>query len=455
MLTPSVSTAFLALTCAVLAGSASALLVPFKRVSSITSHLSFATVTGGSKDESGDPFSFQNSNNASDNSDIYVTTLSVSGQDFVVQLDTGSSDLWLDTQGVNFSDLIDTGVNSSITYSDGTSASGQVCIGNVTFGEFTVSQAFISAPGSNAVTNRDNGLLGVGPSLLSVVNDSLWRTEYNGNTLLNNIFASDPSLPQLSTVSLSRSFATGKTDGGVYTIGEIDSNFSAISSSPRLDVVSPDRWIVLMDNLIVNGQNISGDSAFSVEGQDTDQTLANLDTGTSFATIPEKYANAIYGSVPGAVLHASSGVYEVPCDTKINVSFVFGGVAYPVHPIDTVVAMIVDGVDILCYSGFFFTSDTSGTEDFLLGDTFLRNVYSLFSFGAFVNGTSSPYTQLLSMTGADQAYAEFDSLSKQRNQTLLSAGSSSRNSAALSVLTKHTDVALVAIGMFFVGLLLV
>ncbi len=38
------------------------------------------------------------------------------------------------------------------------------------------------------------------------------------------------------------------------------------------------------------------------------------------------------------------------------------------------------------------------SEDLLLGDTFLRNVYSLFDFGSFITGnTNTPFIQLLSV----------------------------------------------------------
>ena len=68
----------------------------------------------------------------------------------------------------------------------------------------------------------------------------------------------------------------------------------------------------------------------SVRNQTEGQTLANLDTGTSLSQIPQTYAAAIYGDVPGAQLYSSSGIYVLPCDTKINVSFVFGYV-FPSH----------------------------------------------------------------------------------------------------------------------------
>lgn len=381
------------------------------------------------KDQDGDDiFTYQNWQNAS-GANIYVATLSVAGQEFPVQLDTGSSDLWLDTTGVDLSSLTKTGVQTGLTYGDGTVAFGPVYFGSVTFGNFTVDQAFISAPGTNATTNSDKGLLGVGPPLLSSISDALSRSSFDGDTLLDNIFSSDSSLPQLTTFSLSRSFSTGKTDGGVFTVGEVDSDFSQIQQAPTLPVISSDRWIVLMDEMIVNGQSISGDSSFSVRNQSEGQTLANLDTGTSLSQIPQTYAAAIYGDVPGAQLYSSSGIYVLPCDTKINVSFVFGGVEYPVHPIDTIAATSDGAGGVICFSGFPFSDGFSNSEDFLIGDSFLRNVYSLYDYGSFLNESTTPFIQLLSTTDKDAAYAEFDTLSAERNKSIINDASGSSSSS--------------------------
>jgi len=201
-------------------------------------------------------------------------------------------------------------------------------------------------------------------------------------------------------------------------VGDVDPTFSNITQEPKLTVQSPDRWVVFMDGMTVNGKNINGMSSFSVPGQQTGQTLANLDTGTSLAEIPQAYVDAIYKSAPGSQFFASQGVYILPCDTQINVSVVFAGVEYPVHPIDTVVATLDDNNQITCFSGFT-TSSGDTSEDFLLGDSFLRNVYSLFDFGSFIsNSSSAPFIQLLSTTNAAQAASEFNTLSAQRNQTL-------------------------------------
>ena len=108
------------------------------------------------------------------------------------------------------------------------------------------------------------------------------------------------------------------------------------------------------------------------------------------------YAKAIYGSVPGSQFFQSEGIYTVPCDTEISLSFVFGGIEYPMHPIDTVAATTDGNGGVVCYSGF--PVGDGSTEDLLLGDSFLRNVYSVFDYGSFFNETSKPYIQLLSVS---------------------------------------------------------
>ncbi|KAL5521820.1 hypothetical protein ACEPAF_2568 [Sanghuangporus sanghuang] len=444
---------------ALLGSRVHAISVQFTRVSSSSSSTPETfNISDAQKDQDGsDVFDYTNSNNVS-GSDIYVASLSVAGQEFVVQLDTGSSDLWIDTSGVDLSGLTATGLETGLTYGDDTVAQGPVYVGEITFGDFTVDSAFISAPGTNATTNNDKGLLGVGPPQLSSIFQTLSGTPYEsfGMTLLGNVFASNSSVPQYTTFTLSRSFATGKTDGGVFTVGEVPSNLSTVLNAPKLNVVSDDRWIVLLDGIVVNGRNVSGGSSFEVSGQTTGQTLANLDTGTSLAQIPQDYAEVMYGSVPGAQFVRSSGIYILPCSTNLNVSFVFSGIEYPVHPIDTVAATRDDSGNVVCYSGFAIGEDNS--EDWLLGDSFLRNVFALYDYGSFFNESSTPYIQLLSTTDADQAYAEFDSLSAQRNQTLssdTSSGSSgSSSSAALPAVRSRLGPAAIAVAAVVAGLCL-
>ena len=48
-------------------------------------------------------------------------------------------------------------------------------------------------------------------------------------------------------------------------------------------------------------------------------------------------ADAFYSNVPGAQLKNISGlgeIYTLPCDQEVNITFVFSGKKYPIHPLD-------------------------------------------------------------------------------------------------------------------------
>ena len=58
-----------------------------------------------------DPFNFANVGGQ-----IYTTIVKINGQDFQVDMDTGSSDLWIDTEGADLTGTINTGILGVVTY---------------------------------------------------------------------------------------------------------------------------------------------------------------------------------------------------------------------------------------------------------------------------------------------------------------------------------------------------
>jgi len=141
------------------------------------------------------------------------------------------------------------------------------------------------------------------------------------------------------------------------------------------------------------------------------------------------YVDAIYKDVPGATFDSSSGAYLVPCNAALNVSFVFNGTEYPVHPIDTVQAGLDNG-ELTCFGGFMSNGGQDNAEDMILGDSFLRNVYAVFNYGDFIDNstTALPFIQLLSKTDQAQAFGEFETLSSQRNASIAANAANSTSS---------------------------
>jgi len=58
--------------------------------------------------------------------------------------------------------------------------------------------------------------------------------------------------------------------------------------------------------------------------------------GFTFSQIPRSVSDAIYGRVRGAEFNTKDQLWLVPCDQMLNISFNFGGVNFPIHPLDTV-----------------------------------------------------------------------------------------------------------------------
>ncbi|KAI0784374.1 aspartic peptidase domain-containing protein [Abortiporus biennis] len=367
-----------------------------------------------------DPYNFGLVNSEGDLAVIYVGTIYVDDQPFEVQLDTGSGDLWVDGSGITFNNAENTHISGRLSYGDNSVVEGDIYIATVKFGDFTIDkQAFINTLATNATTGNDKGLLGIAPPSQSGIFRKLNNTGYNGAPLLENIFAAYPNESKILTMQLSRS-DLGMVDGGVFTIGEIDSNFTAVTNSSKLEVIPTlNMWHTLMDGITVNGQYYSGhgNSTTRPANADPSSLVILLDSGTASTTLPSYYVDLIYKNIPGVTTREDiPGLYQLPCDTKLNVSLIFAGQEYPIHPLDVIaVTSSDDDKTAICVGTLQYSSTADTRQDAILGDSFMRNVYSLFNLGNFTTGGDvNPYIQLLSVTSKDQAWLEFDTYNEKR-----------------------------------------
>ncbi|TBU55658.1 acid protease [Dichomitus squalens] len=370
---------------------------------------------------------------------IYLVNVTLGGEDFTVQLDTGSTDLWVDARGRNVKLTNSTTITANETYGQG-SASGTINYAELTVGDYVVaSQAFVKASEVENMPAGIQGILGMAFDNARIFEnlEQAWGTEAAeklGRAFITNLFARNQSLPNNFDLQLGRSTFDDPTGNNTFIISGHAAGFEDVAQAPKLTREVSDHWTVLLDEMRVDGKQFLFNKSV-VSGVPEGNVLAVLDSGFSLPPLPAAAVNAIYSTVPGAVLHSSPigalNGWILPCDfPPIDVSFTFGGKEYPVHPLDLFlpvfpVPIIENGseknvtVCVATYQALALDPASFNTFDLILGDAFLRSVYASFDYGDYnpTNNTNGqPFVQMVSTVDVYSAPNEFeDFLSELRS----------------------------------------
>jgi hypothetical protein len=183
-------------------------------------------------------------------------------------------------------------------------------------------------------------------------------------TFLQTLRANKSVSPLIFSVSLNRD-SDGPNQGQI-TFGGVDSTkYTGEIGYTNVPDAEKDKgeWAIPMGDLSFNGK-----SAGLTGGR-----LGYIDTGTSFVFAPPDDLAALFKNVPGASSYQNGDYieYQIPCDTRLPIKIAFSGITYEISAEDWVV-----GKDDHCISRIYGYTIKAGT--WLLGDTFLKNVYSVF-----------------------------------------------------------------------------
>ncbi|PCH35995.1 acid protease [Wolfiporia cocos MD-104 SS10] len=333
-------------------------------------------------------------NQDADSSYIGTVTIGTPSQSFPVVLDTGSSDLWLATTSCtscpdqtpefnpsSSSTLVQnntSGQNSEIEIQYGSGAvKGTLASDTVSMAGFTVdSQTLL------LVSDVTSGLLGGNVSgILGLAFEALASTQATPfwEALVNDKQMSSPEISFWLTRFIDDADATPEEPGGVFTLGGTNSTLytGSIEFQSLVDSSSPTFWMLDVSSVTVQGKSVSIPTGSSAQ--------AAIDTGTTLIGGPSEAVKNVYAAIPGsqALSGQYNGFYAFPCSTTVNVSMAFGGSSWPISPEDMNLGPMQEGSNY-CVGGIFdldLGSDVSsgnGNPSWVVGDTFLKNVYSVF-----------------------------------------------------------------------------
>lgn len=376
---------------------------------------------------------------------IYMANVTLGGVDYLVQLDTGSSDLWVCNSPTPIPNANITSQNYNLTYGIGW-AYGSVSYVKAEFAGVSVpSQAFldVSSAQNPALSYGAIGILGLGFDSLSSIDALVNSTGAStGRSFLYNLFQDNPSEPNFIALSLQSTSDDDQVTGS-FAIGETEPQYSNVTSTnkiPTWPVDSPTRWNVLLDSFIVGTETYSVSTG--VQGAPSDKAVVLLDSGTSYTYAPTDVCQAIYGGVSGAQYNSGLGQWTVPCDAEIDMALQFDNQIFPINPLDVSPTSLSD--PSTCVGSFVPQSVSvgAGQFDWLIGDNVLRSVYTVYDFGDFVSSGAmgSPYVQMLSLVDPNQASVEFHDVRGGTPQNNITYNASSGDSGSTTV-TLSTDVA--------------
>ena len=243
-------------------------------------------------------------------------------------------------------------VEFELHYGSG-NVSGTIATDSLTIAGFTLQPTFgIAKVASDDFKNFPiDGILGLAQS--KGPHETFIETLVAAKVLTANMFG----------VSISRS-----TDGpntGVLNFGAPDpSRFVGDLAYTAVQGPDKDDWAIPMDGISFDGKK--ADIQFKV---------AYIDTGTSYIFSKKEEVLRLHGTIPGATT-ADNVTYKVPCTTTLPLIFTFGANSYSISARD----WVGPNVKGQCTSNIY-GHDVVG-DAWLLGDTFLKNVYAVFDIDA-------------------------------------------------------------------------
>ncbi|KAF5382798.1 hypothetical protein D9757_007282 [Collybiopsis confluens] len=288
-------------------------------------------------------------------------------QNFLIDFDTGSSDLWIPS-----SSCTDQTCDSKKTYSASQSSTSSEQSG--TFSIQYVDGSTVSGP--------------IYKDTVTVAGATATDQAFSAVTTLSSSFANNPidgvlgmAFPAISRLGADPFFVTANNQGAFQT-NEFGFYLASCGSVIDLGGANPNRYsgsIEFHNNNPSTGfWQISGGSIFAGDAGAVSGFDTIIDSGTTIMYGPQLAIAQFYSNVPGATFDNNTGFYVFPCGNLPEVSFNWGGSSYSISANFNLGT--VDQGGPTCAGALSAQDLGFGENTWLLGDRFMENVYTVFNF---------------------------------------------------------------------------
>jgi cathepsin D len=244
-----------------------------------------------------------------------------------------------------------------LSYGDGSTVSGNQFVDTVSIAGLTATNQTLGAAtqysaGFSSANFPADGLMGMGFQSIS---------EYNAPPVFQSLVAEGQTTDPVFAMKLT-------ANDSELSIGGLNSNLFT-GDFTYIPVTQQGYWQIQYDALNVAGQQAVG------------TTACIIDSGTTLVIGDTDNVKAFYAQIPAAKEDPSvgEGFYTFPCSTTLpEVSFTFGGQDFPFTSTLNFGPVSEGSSD--CVGGVIADSSI-GNQFWVVGDTFMQNVYTAFDFG--------------------------------------------------------------------------
>ncbi|GFF53458.1 hypothetical protein CNMCM6936_001572 [Aspergillus lentulus] len=198
-----------------------------------------------------------------------------------------------------------------------------------------------------------DGILGLGRSA---------NSNFNTPSFMETVAAQRLLKSNIIGFSFSRN-SDGARDGAA-NFGDVDTTRFTGDIIYTSTTGDSNNWRIPLDDASVNGTPCRFANKTAV-----------IDTGTSYAMLPPKDAAVLHNLIPGAITTSQGQNFTLPCNSTAVVQVSFSGLSYNISPKD----YVGPAYGSACLSTIVGQA-LYGDDVWLLGDVFLKNVYSVFDY---------------------------------------------------------------------------